>query len=289
MSSRSPLLAALGLAVLVLGSALAAAAPPAEPPPGRDQAGKKQGGKKVRDPYVAYEAGLYDQALQGFRDRLARQPESQGLKLAEGGSAYKLGDFGAAETVYQVVAEGQDKRLAEHAFYNLGNTSYRQGKLEDAIRHYEAALGVDPEDADAKFNLDFVRQELERRKQEQKKQQQQQNQQQQDQQQKQQDPQQGRQEQDQQQQQQPQNQPGQPRPDPQQPGSDPQQQQQPEPRPGAQDEPRPEGSPQQRPGASAREMTKEEADRYLAMLEEGRPQNKKAPQRGQRAKGGKDW
>lgn len=241
----------LGLVTGALAVLLGAAA---APPPERATEGaaehapaKRAPAKEVRDPYEAYEAGLYDQALAGFRNRLARQPESTGLRLAAGGSAYKLGDFEAAATAYQEAARAEEKRLVEHALYNLGNTAYRKGKLEDAIRHYEAALGLDPQDADAQFNLDFVRKALERRQQQPQSQQDQK-------------------EQDQQQ----------PRPGEQPDGG------------GEQDRAAEAGSAQAR-SAAARPMTQEEADRYLAMLEEARPRGKRVPQRGQKARGGKDW
>lgn len=301
---RRPMRRAIALSAVALAAVLgAAAAPPPEASPEAASLAAPEGAtaKRPRDPYAAYEAGLYDQALQGFRDRLARQPESAGLKLAEGGSAYKLGEYQAAEAAYQAVAQAQDEPLAEHALYNLGNTAYRQGRLEDAIRHYEAALGLDPEDEDARFNLDFVRRDLERRKQQQK-----QNQQQKGSQGEQQQPDPPQQGEDQQ------PQPGEQPREQERPGAqgadqnDPQQGSQHnggrEPRPEEEHEPRtgeqPAGGEQgsqaeedsrQARGAAMRPMTQEEADRYLAMLEEGRPRGKQPRERAQRAKGGKDW
>lgn len=284
---------AVALAVVALAAMLAAAAAP--PPESASKAAPEGAPARwLRDPYAAYEAGLYDQALRGFRDRLARQPESAGLKLAEGGSAYKLGELEAAEAAYQAVAQAKDRPLAEHALYNLGNTAYRQGKLEDAIRHYEAALGLDPKDEDAKFNLDFVRRELERRKQQQNQpqNQQQQGSPQQEQQQRQGSQQEQRQgEEEQQQGQQAQEQ--RPEDQPQQ-GAQPRPGEQPEPQgaeqpaggePGSQAE----QDQRQARGSAMRPMTREEADRYLAMLEEGRPRDKQPRERAQRTRGGKDW
>jgi tetratricopeptide (TPR) repeat protein len=48
--------------------------------------------------------------------------------------------------------EGAAGRAA--AAYNEGNAAYRQGKLEDAISSYRAALREDPKRPDAKRNLE---------------------------------------------------------------------------------------------------------------------------------------
>ena len=53
--------------------------------------------------------------------------------------------------------------LEAQALYNLGNAMYRQGKLEEAVEYYKKTLELDPEDEDARKNLEFVREEIKRR------------------------------------------------------------------------------------------------------------------------------
>ncbi|MCH8157233.1 MAG: tetratricopeptide repeat protein, partial [Nitrospinae bacterium] len=53
---------------------------------------------------------------------------------------------------------------------NMGNAFYRTGKLEESAAAYKKALELDPSDMDAKFNLEFVREQIEKKKQEQQKQ-----------------------------------------------------------------------------------------------------------------------
>jgi Ca-activated chloride channel family protein len=105
-----------------------------------------------------------------------------------GVSAYRTNDFAAAAETFEQALSSPDRSLQERAFYNLGNTCYRLGEGQQpqqtqqlwqrAIKHYETALAIDPNDADAKFNREFVKKKLEELKQQQ--QQQQQNQQNQD-------------------------------------------------------------------------------------------------------------
>ena len=133
----------------------------------------------------------------------------------DGVTAYHSNDFVRAATLFESATSSPDRDLQQRALYNLGNTSYRLGEAkapqaqqlwQRAIKSYESALALDPHDADAKFNHEFVKKKLE----ELKKQQQQQQQNQQNQQDKKQDQKKDDQQQKQQQQQDSQNQPQKP-------------------------------------------------------------------------------
>jgi len=55
--------------------------------------------------------------------------------------------------------------------YNQGNALAKSGQLEQAIKAYEKALSLNPDDQDAKYNKKLIEKELEKQKQEQQKQQ----------------------------------------------------------------------------------------------------------------------
>ena len=189
--------------------------------------------------------------------------------------------------------------LRAQALYNLGNSAYRQDKLEDAVDFYRASLEADPDDLDAKFNLEFVREEMRQRRQR--------NQGGQDRQQDQQDQDQERQDQDGQGEQQ------QPDDSDRSEGEQPSGQQDPgdrgrDDRPQGAEDPRDSDgdgvpdAPDSQPEADGQEigsrneprepppgMTPEEAERYLQALEEGRPDPTRRGQRGRRSRQAKDW
>jgi Ca-activated chloride channel family protein len=118
------------------------------------------------------------------------------LQFNTGAAAYKAGEFSRAAEAFQASISGSQsadaKRLAEQedAYYNLGNTLYRTGQKTErttpdqtlqnwtqAVKAYDAALQLRADDADSKFNRDFVNRKLEElKKQQQQQQQQQQNQ-----------------------------------------------------------------------------------------------------------------
>ena len=78
-----------------------------------------------------------------------------GLLAQQADSAYAQDNFALAERLYleSIKQDGTSSTI----FYNLGNAYYRQGNLGKAIVNYERALKLDPTNADARDNLDFVK------------------------------------------------------------------------------------------------------------------------------------
>ncbi|MBF0362231.1 MAG: VWA domain-containing protein [Oligoflexia bacterium] len=124
-----------------------------------------------------YKDKKYDLALKNYLDAQIEDPKNEQLKYNMANSYYKMGQFEEADKLFQSLTQSNDPKISFKALYNLGNTSYRQGKLYEAVEFYKQALKINPNDEDAKFNLEFVQKEIKRRIEEQKKQQQQQQQQ----------------------------------------------------------------------------------------------------------------
>src|SRR4029077_1836350 len=89
----------------------------------------------------------------------------------------------AARQFNQALAS-PDLLLQQRAYYNLGNTLYRLGQQvsdaakkqeawESSLKQYDSALKPNQQDADARFNQDFVKKQLEELKKQQQQQQQQ--------------------------------------------------------------------------------------------------------------------
>ena len=115
----------------------------------------------------------------------SRAADKSPVLYNDGVRAYRTNDLPVAARTFEQATATRDRALQERAFYNLGNTAYRQGAVDQAkaeplwqraIKNYESALALDPKDDDAKFNRAFVANKLEelKKQQEQQKQQQQQ-------------------------------------------------------------------------------------------------------------------
>lgn len=74
--------------------------------------------------------------------------------LQQADSAYNAQNFRTALSLYNKVLDTQG--ASSRLYYNIGNANYRLGNHGRAIVAYERALRLDPSNADARANLEFV-------------------------------------------------------------------------------------------------------------------------------------
>ena len=110
-------------------------------------------------------------------ERLA-EVETNDLRLVfnAGAAAYRATNFDAALNDFQTVTLSPDLKLQQQAYYNLGNTLYRHGRTkfepdtegldameetwQQAVKSYEHAAELNTNDADAAYNLAFVKKQI---------------------------------------------------------------------------------------------------------------------------------
>lgn len=122
-----------------------------------------------------YSASDFEGALREFSRAQEYAPESGLLYFNLGTTQYRRGDYERAqEALERAIRTSDDVGLVQRAWFNLGNTHYQAGlgpagvpssteelaHWEESIKAYEKALDLDPEDQDAKFNLELVRRRL---------------------------------------------------------------------------------------------------------------------------------
>ena len=108
-----------------------------------------------------YRQGQYDEALSAYQKAQAEQPDLAELHYNVGNTLHRKEDYqeAAAETLQGLSKADPDLRA--RAYYNLGNSFYRQGQFAEAIAAYKEALKLDPDDQDAKHNLELAQRKLE--------------------------------------------------------------------------------------------------------------------------------
>ena len=74
--------------------------------------------------------------------------------IEEGNNFYELEQYEKAVNEYSSLIA--DEKISSDLFYNLGNAYYRNKEIGKAIWAYESSLKLDPDHADALFNLEFV-------------------------------------------------------------------------------------------------------------------------------------
>ena len=133
------------------------------PTPGSAQAGRDQ----VAEGNRLYEEGRFDEAHQMYLEALRDNPESSLIRFNSGNAPYQSQDFQRAMEAYQQAIESGDPDLAGAAWYNLGNSLYRGQQLEPSLEAFKQVLRLDPDDVDAKHNLERVLEQMQQEQDEQ--------------------------------------------------------------------------------------------------------------------------
>jgi len=119
----------------------------------------------VKSGISAFDEQNYQQAKKHFIDAQLEDPENSKLYYNIGVAAYMNKEYDQAKTNFKHALGSDDKNLRHNAGYNLANTHYRLGNLDDAIKEYENILREFPEDTKTKENLEFVKKKKEEQKQ----------------------------------------------------------------------------------------------------------------------------
>jgi tetratricopeptide (TPR) repeat protein len=112
--------------------------------------------------------GDYATALETYRAAELMLPESPELAYNQGVAVYMLGDHAQARDAFNRSLLTQDAGLEARIKFNLGNVAYALALeetsnpseainlLRSAIGHYRDAIEVDPEDEDARVNIELA-------------------------------------------------------------------------------------------------------------------------------------
>ena len=103
-----------------------------------------------------YEENKLDEALVKITSAQVGMPDSPELQYNMGNVLYKQGKFEDARAGYMVASQNAPAKLAQSATFNVGNASFKAGDLEAAVEAYVKALLQDPNDDEARFNLEVA-------------------------------------------------------------------------------------------------------------------------------------
>jgi Ca-activated chloride channel homolog len=108
----------------------------------------------------------FDLARSEYLQIQTKDPNNSRLNYNLGIANYRLGSMEQAKNSFQLASiQTENKALKQKSFYNLGNAQFMLQDYQSAIGSYEFALELDPDDEDAKHNLELARKKIEEQQQ----------------------------------------------------------------------------------------------------------------------------
>jgi tetratricopeptide (TPR) repeat protein len=112
-------------------------------------------GGLMRQGNSLYNRGKYDEALSRYQMAEVLEPDATAIHFNLGNALFRLGRYQEAARELELVMIDKKPERRANALYNTGNVAFKAGQLDPAIRAYAGALAINPNDKQAKQNLEF--------------------------------------------------------------------------------------------------------------------------------------
>jgi len=121
---------------------------------------EKGAAKKVKEGNEYFLQENYQEALLRYNDAQLDDPVSPEIVFNMGDVFYRQRKYKEAVEAFAKSMERGDRALEAKAFYNVGNSLFQQGRLREALEAYKQAIERDPDDEDAKYNLEYTERKM---------------------------------------------------------------------------------------------------------------------------------
>jgi Ca-activated chloride channel homolog len=124
----------------------------------------QDGNVLVRKGNQHYKKGEYDKSVEAYKKAREQNPSNIIADYNLGNALFRKQDWIASEKKFdETIATSKEVPLKEKSYYNKGVSLTKQEKLEESIEAYKNALKLDPNDADARHNLQKALMELKKK------------------------------------------------------------------------------------------------------------------------------
>ena len=103
----------------------------------------------------AFKSGDYGRALRSYERAQGFAPQQAELMYNTGNALYRQREFAEARERFQDVLVSADEDIARLSLFNLGNAYFNAFQFENAVEAYKEVLRIDPNDQNAKHNLEL--------------------------------------------------------------------------------------------------------------------------------------
>ena len=106
--------------------------------------------------HEAYLGGDYAAALDAYHLAQERSPDSGEPYYNSGNVTYRMGEYGDSLQSYDESIRHASGELRSRGFFNRGNASFQQQQYAEAVEAYKEVLRMNPDNQDAKHNLELA-------------------------------------------------------------------------------------------------------------------------------------
>ena len=114
---------------------------------------------------IAFDQGEYDLAISEYEKVSKEQPERPEPDYNSANARYRLEDYEQAQEELEVALldayEEDEEELVTSTQFNLGNVLFQAEEYEGAIESYKEVLRQNPDDVEAKHNLELALRQIE--------------------------------------------------------------------------------------------------------------------------------
>lgn len=122
----------------------------------------------VRQGNALYRAGKYEAAARQYEAAAHHLPQTADVHFNQGNAAFKMQQYTKALEHYRHALQTADAALRSRTIYNLGNVEYQQAlqalatpqeavrHLQSALTYYRDSLDGNPQQPDARYNLELA-------------------------------------------------------------------------------------------------------------------------------------
>jgi Ca-activated chloride channel family protein len=122
----------------------------------------------TEDPDALYREGRFKEAEDAYAQKDMDHPKDVRFRYNKGCAAFQNNDpKGAAAAFYSVLKRTEDHDIRFRTAYNLGNTAFAQGDFQKAVEYFKQAILLQPENEDARYNLELALRERQKQKEQQ--------------------------------------------------------------------------------------------------------------------------
>lgn len=124
--------------------------------------------KRIRQGNNEYQEGNFQEAEKEYRKALMEKPGYTKGTFNLGDAMYEQENYEESNKLFTEVTERvTNPEQKSAAYYNLGNTYMKENKFKESIEEFKNSLRLNPDDPNAKYNLEYARKKLKEQQQQQ--------------------------------------------------------------------------------------------------------------------------